>query len=114
MSSRDPWEAAKPVSSLRRDPDATAATATIFAALSHPLRLRVLAWLHIGPLDAHALSRGLEVDKQLLSHHLATLRAAGLVRYEDQSWELDPSALPRIQTLLSPDQSHPPSSAGVE
>lgn len=100
MPARDPWEAASPIPELRRDPAATAATATIFAALSHPLRLRVLAWLHQGPLSARELSASLEVDKQLLSHHLATLRAIHLIRYDGQTWAITPRALPRIQALL--------------
>lgn len=102
MAVRDPWLGAKPVTHLRRDPDATAATATIFAALSHPLRLRILAWLQHGPHSLGDLSSCLEVDKQLLSHHLVRLRDARMIRCEGRKWSIDPGALPQTQKLLEP------------
>jgi ArsR family transcriptional regulator len=56
-----------------------ASCATKLRVLADPTRLAVLELLMKGPLHAGALARGLGVEQSLLSHHLQTLREAGLV-----------------------------------
>ena len=53
-----------------------------FKALADPTRRRILELLKSGDLTAGELARKFDVSKPTLSHHLATLKAAGLVTDE--------------------------------
>lgn len=53
-----------------------------FKALADPTRRRILELLKSGDLTAGELARNFDVSKPTLSHHLATLKAAGLVTDE--------------------------------
>lgn len=61
------------------------ATVALFSVLANPLRLRLLVALsREGPLSAGALQRRLRAEQSAVSHQLATLRQARLVRGERQ------------------------------
>lgn len=53
--------------------------AATLAALSYPLRLRIVLHLLHGEATGGDLSRTLGVDHTLLAHHLRRLRTAGIV-----------------------------------
>ena len=53
-----------------------------FKALADPTRRRILELLKEGDLTAGELAKNSGVSKPTLSHHLATLKAAGLVTDE--------------------------------
>lgn len=53
-----------------------------FKALSDPTRRRILELLHDGDKTAGELAEHFDMSKPSLSHHLATLRSAGLVSDE--------------------------------
>ena len=53
-----------------------------FKALSDPTRRRILELLRDGDKTAGELAEHFDVSKPSLSHHLATLRSAGLVSDE--------------------------------
>ena len=51
--------------------------------LSQKSRLKILLLLYYnGPLPVCIISRALELDQTLVSHHLKSLKASGLVEYE--------------------------------
>ena len=58
------------------------ACAVKLKAVADPTRLAVLEALMDGPRHAGALQERLKVEQTLLSHHLQTLREAGLVQAE--------------------------------
>jgi DNA-binding transcriptional ArsR family regulator len=47
--------------------------------LSDPTRMKVIEALRSGPRHVGALVKALKIEQSLLSHHLQSLRAAGLV-----------------------------------
>lgn len=53
-----------------------------FKALADPTRRRILELLKSGDLTVGELAKNFDVGKPTLSHHLATLKAAGLVTDE--------------------------------
>ena len=53
-----------------------------FKALSDPTRRRILELLRDGDKTAGELAEHFDISKSSLSHHLATLRSAGLVSDE--------------------------------
>lgn len=53
-----------------------------FKALADPTRRRILELLKSGDLTAGELAKNFDVSKPTLSHHLVTLKAAGLVTDE--------------------------------
>ena len=53
-----------------------------FKALADPTRRRILELLRAGDMTAGALAEHVDISKPSLSHHLATLRNAGLVTDE--------------------------------
>ncbi len=57
-----------------------AAAASLFRALSHPLRVRLVCGLLNEPQSQTAISRLLGVSQSLISQHLSVLRRAGVVR----------------------------------
>lgn len=57
----------------------------VLAALADPIRRQILDGLRHGPLSAGAIAgRFPQISRPAVSQHLATLRAAGLVREERQ------------------------------
>jgi len=56
----------------------------LFKALSDPTRLRVVNLLYAESLCVGDLQKVLGLSQSLVSHHLATLRAANLVRSQRQ------------------------------
>lgn len=61
---------------------------SIFKAIAHPIRRRVLQLLRDGPLTAGELAGAFAVSKPTMSKHFALLREAGLVSVEKQGREL--------------------------
>lgn len=53
-----------------------------FKALADPTRRRILELLRNGDLTAGELAEHFDISKPSLSHHLATLKSAGLVSDE--------------------------------
>lgn len=53
-----------------------------FKALADPTRQRILELLRNGDLTAGELAEHFDISKPSLSHHLATLKSAGLVSDE--------------------------------
>lgn len=53
-----------------------------FKALADPTRRRILELLRDGDLTAGELAERFDISKPSLSHHLATLKSAGLVSDE--------------------------------
>ena len=53
-----------------------------FKALADPTRWRILELLRDGDLTAGELAEHFDISKPSLSHHLATLKSAGLVSDE--------------------------------
>lgn len=55
------------------------ATAELFRALSHPVRIRVVELLQDGPRPVHELLHEVGVDASSLTQQLAALRRCGIV-----------------------------------
>jgi DNA-binding transcriptional ArsR family regulator len=54
----------------------------VFEALADPNRRKILEFLRLGSLAAGEISERLPIGKPAVSHHLAKLKAAGLVSAE--------------------------------
>lgn len=61
---------------------------TVFEALSHPVRRKVLALLKAGPLSAGDLALHFDISKPTLSVHFAKLREAELIVVERRGTSL--------------------------
>lgn len=61
---------------------------TVFEALAHPARRKILRLLRKGPLSAGDLAGHFDLAKPTLSVHFAKLRNAGLVTVERQGTSL--------------------------
>lgn len=61
---------------------------TVFEALSHPVRRKVLSLLKGGPRSAGDLAQHFDIAKPTLSVHLAKLKEAELVVVERQGTSL--------------------------
>jgi DNA-binding transcriptional ArsR family regulator len=61
---------------------------TVFEALSHPVRRKILALLKKGPMSAGALAEQFDLTKPTLSAHFAKLKEADLVAVERQGTSL--------------------------
>lgn len=59
-----------------------------FKALADPTRRRMLERLRDGDLNAGQLAEGLPMTKASVSHHLALLKQAGLIRVRRQGQNL--------------------------
>ena len=57
---------------------------TVFDALAHPTRRRILELLKGGGMSAGALADAFLVSKPTMSNHFAKLRAAGLIQAESR------------------------------
>ena len=68
--------------SLRADPEVAGLAATKIKALSHPLRLRIVAVLSETEAHVNALAEELSVPQSVVSQHLRILRMEGLVDVE--------------------------------
>ena len=73
---------------------------TIFEALAHPTRRRILELLKGGGMSAGAIAERFDVSKPTMSGHFAKLRAAGLVQAETRGtstiYTLNLSALEEV------------------
>lgn len=76
----------QPLSTVTKPVEITDGHVEAFNALAHPTRLRVFAVLARagGELSAGAIQRAVGTSAPTLSHHLAVLRRAGLVRSRRQ------------------------------
>lgn len=61
---------------------------TVFEALSHPVRRKVLALLKRGPMSAGDLAGHFDISRPTLSVHFAKLKEADLVAVERQGTSL--------------------------
>ncbi|MGB9720615.1 MAG: ArsR/SmtB family transcription factor [bacterium] len=62
--------------------------AAVFNALAHPLRLRILEKLRDGPCCVCKMLLELGAEQSNVSHHLAILKNAGIVRCEKRGLEV--------------------------
>jgi DNA-binding transcriptional ArsR family regulator len=60
----------------------------VFKALSDPTRREILRLLRDGDLTAGAIAEHFDISKPSISHHLATLRHAGLITAERRGQEI--------------------------
>lgn len=58
---------------------------SVFDALSHPIRRKVLELLKRGGMSAGELAEHFPVSKPTMSGHFAKLKAAGLIRGENKA-----------------------------
>ncbi len=82
----------------------------VFKALSNPVRLEILKYLHNGPSCVSLAALKLGIPQPNLSKHLAQLRAAGLINCRGRGTEhcyfiCRPSLLGPILSAM--EQSHP-------
>jgi DNA-binding transcriptional ArsR family regulator len=61
---------------------------SVFDALSHPVRRKILALLRAGPLSAGELAEHFDIAKPTLSVHFAKLKDADLVSVERRGTSL--------------------------
>jgi len=75
--------------------------ARVFAALSDPIRLRILDLLTFGSSCVCDLQEAVEVAPNLLSYHLRVLREAGLVETSRRGRWIDYSLVPEVIDSLA-------------
>lgn len=73
----------------------------VFRALGDPVRWTIVNELRLGSRCACVLSEVAEVSPSLLSHHLKTLREAGLITGERRGRWIDYSLAPDMFQQLS-------------
>ena len=66
----------------------SAINAATFNALAHPLRLKILETLRTGPCCVCKIIPSVGGEQSNVSHHLAILRKAGIVRSEKKGQEM--------------------------
>lgn len=80
-------------------------TSTLIAALSHPIRGRIVERLAGGELTVNELASGLPVSRSAVSQHLAVLSAAGLVQQQRRGryrhYGLCPPAFSELSSFAS-------------
>jgi DNA-binding HxlR family transcriptional regulator len=102
----------------REDPDTQApdaqrldALVRFYKALADPTRLRIVGMLAERPMYGQELANALGVKPPTVSHHLAELRAAGLLRTRKVDnyhyFELDVERLRRLSASLFEDELRP-------
>jgi len=69
-----------PVEEISPPPVAVEKIAEVLAVLAEPNRLKILYLLRQSPMPVCFLSHILGLDRTAVSHHLARLKAAGLVK----------------------------------
>ena len=75
--------------------------AELFAALAHPVRLRIVAGLLSGDCCVGTMANCLDLPQPLVSRHLAVLRDAGLVTFEVEGRRREYRVVdPRVQRVL--------------
>lgn len=81
-------------------------TNDVFAALSNPVRRRILEHLREGARSTTDLAGEFEVGRPAVSEHLAVLRSAGLVREEPRGrhrfYHLEAARLVEVGDWLAP------------
>src|SRR4051812_32998272 len=79
---------------------------TVFLALAHPVRRRLLEILADGPQTAGALAAPFDLSRPAVAEHLAVLRRAGLVRDDpvgrERHYRLSAEPLIEISDWLAP------------
>lgn len=104
-----PVQACDPAPRVRRTltPEAAAGLASVFKALSDPVRLRLLSSIASrSGMEACVcdLSEGIDLTQPTISHHLKVLRSAGLLTSERRaSWvyyRVVPQALQQLSAAL--------------
>lgn len=77
----------------------------IFKALADPTRRSIFEKLASGGMNASALREGMTISQPAMSQHLATLKAARLIREERQGrfvhYEVDPDGLALIAQWMA-------------
>ena len=90
--------------------------AALFKALADPARLRILGAIAERPLTGRDLSERLRLTPPTISHHMARLVAAGLVRVapdaQRRTYSLDESALRALSRAAS-ERASPGGSTGA-
>jgi|SRR6185312_8720006 len=80
--------------------------ADVFAALSNPVRRRILEHLREGPRATTDLAGEFDLGRPAISEHLAVLKAAGLVREEPRGrhrfYHLEAARLAEVEDWLTP------------
>lgn len=75
--------------------------AEVFDALAHPLRLKILEKLRAGPCCVCKIMPYVGAEQSNVSHHLAILKNAGLVRCEKRGLEVWYEVFdPRVFTII--------------
>ena len=80
-------------------------SASLFAALGEPTRLRVVTRLcDSGPMSIASLTAGSKITRQAITKHLRMMEEAGLLRSTRQGresvWELDQERLREVRRYL--------------
>ncbi|MCY1145629.1 metalloregulator ArsR/SmtB family transcription factor [Actinoplanes sp. Pm04-4] len=101
-----------PMTQQRLDPGAAADLSVAFKALGDPVRLQLMSMIASAPdgeICVCDLTPAFAVSGPTISHHLKTLREAGLVDAERRaSWVYyrpRPGVLRQLSALLNPDES---------
>ena len=80
-------------------------TSIAFAALSEPMRLRIVERLAVRPMSVGELADGLPVSRPAVSQHLKVLREAALVSVAAEGtrriYHIDPAGLGAIRQWLN-------------
>ena len=75
-----------------------------FAALSEPMRLRIVEKLAARPMSVGEIAAGLPISRPAVSQHLKVLKQASLVSDEPEGtrriYHVDPAGLGRIRQWL--------------
>jgi ArsR family transcriptional regulator len=99
-------ECCRPLAAARLDEDEAELTAQLFKALGDPARVRIVNRLAQSdkPLCACDLPAFLGLAQPTVSHHLAKLTRAGLLRREQRGkwayFSLDPDAAERLTGIV--------------
>jgi ArsR family transcriptional regulator len=95
-----------PISELRLEADAARQMATVFKALSHPVRLQILDILsrHSGQVCVCEIERHFSLTQPTISHHLKILRDAKLITSEQRGlWvyhRIEPAVIDDLAPFL--------------
>jgi len=99
-------ECCAPLAAAELDDEEAAATASLFAAIGHPARVKLVNLLAAGeePVCLCHLVAPLGLAQATVSQHLKRLVEVGLVRREERGkwsyFSLDPEAFERVAALV--------------